>query len=193
MAGPTRLLSCSPSLLEPPKLRFFPKRKNMNKQPSGAEVPLLFPALIRLDDKLLCTGSEITQYWKFRHHEQNTFSVSEPIRIKKAFLWMIDANGMYREFHEIGRYRKTPSFLKRIYNFTRIKYEITEPRTISAAEVRQILKGSRSHQKGFLQAISKLDDDAPLSPGVFLHDFLNEPRGVPITSFPIRRPKRQTR
>ena len=159
----------------------------MSEQQTGESTPLLFPALIRLDDKLLCTGSEITRYWNFKHHEKNIFSVTEPVRIKKAFLWMIDAEGKFREFREISRHRKTPNLLKRIYNFTRIRYEITEPRVITAGEIRQILKGSRGHRKGFLQAISDLEAEDELSPKLFLHDFMKEPEDVAFSTFPKQR------
>ncbi|MES2921454.1 MAG: hypothetical protein V4819_07905 [Verrucomicrobiota bacterium] len=146
--------------------------------------------MIRLNDKLLCCGAEITQVWKFRHHGKNIFSVTEPIRTQKAFVWMIDAEGCYREFIELSRPRKTPNFLKWLIDFTRIEYEITPPRRITIAELRKVLKGAKVHRRALLRAVSPLKDDDVLDQKTFLQDFMNEPETVTFTPFPDPRPQK---
>ena len=147
--------------------------------------PISFPALVRLDGKLLCTGPEITGYLSFKEIGDNRFSVREPLNTKKDFVWLIDANGKYREFVELSRGPQIPSFLKKIYNLTRIEYELTAPVSISCGRMKGLLKGTRGgFRKKFEGLLEDVGPESELTKKLFLHDYMNEPLNVVLTTFP---------
>lgn len=84
------------------------------------------PVLVRIGRKIIPSGIELFEFWKFRvgGEIESDISIIEPINsLKSGLKWLMTSEGELIKFVEISRKPRTPLFLKKIVNFTRVYYD----------------------------------------------------------------------
>ena len=139
---------------------------------------IVAPVLLCVGDKLIPCGDDVFPEWGFRLESRDPLRVStkEPIRsLKSGFHWFVDGNGRLVMLHELERRQRTPEFLKRVFNFTRIYYRMDEPRRITLRELNELAVGKHgSARKDIRKIIDREGIDFVLTNHVFLPKILWE-------------------
>ncbi len=137
---------------------------------------IVAPVLLCMCDKLIPCGDDVFPRWGFRLESRDPLRIStkEPIRsLKSGFHWFVDGNGRLVMLHELERRPRTPEYLKRIINFTRIYYRMDEPRAITLRELKELAVGKYgSARKDLGKIIAKHGIDFVLTKHLFLAEIL---------------------
>ena len=150
---------------------------------------IVAPVLLCMGDKLIPCESDVFPRWGFRLESRDPLRISteEPIRSgKSGFHWFVDGNGRLVMLHELERRQRTPEFLKRIFNFTRIYYRMEEPRAITLRELKELAKGRHGLRTSLGKAINQHGIDTIITKEIFINEIMELADPTIILHHPLR-------
>ena len=117
-------------------------RKKMSKTQS-----ISFPILFRYDDVVVPDSESFFDLWQLKHVGGNDYIGAESIKLEARFHWMIDADGLFREFRLIKKRREWARPFRYIVRMVEEHYELLPGRSISVADLKMAIKGCRNDEE----------------------------------------------
>jgi len=132
---------------------------------------LELPAVVYLDNMLTVDRGEGLRARGASFPDERTLVMKASVRKnhKETSGWVLEANGNFRELKPQGRRREWAQPLSFLVQFVQSEYSVSEPRTITVAELKKYLKGVRNKfseapvATDLRRFLEQQDDNAPVT------------------------------